>query len=1530
MSKILRKITALLILASMLASILASCATGKNNNNSSGSNNNSSGNNSGDNSNTDTPSGVLKGEDVPSDTEGMIFNSESTLNIILADESLASSVYVDFVWGMKDNLGDRVSVHYSDENDPAEHEVIFGKSNRVVSHMAYSQLEVLLEDKDPAIGGYVLYSDGSSLALAYTEEIGSQHLTEIAAILADFAGYKSLVKTRGVVSSKLYDMYAIYAEEDKAYRDDEWAALEKQVGKELTDAFKDFYKMLYSDGIVSWLANLYEPRECVCDNYVNGVQVCLHPVDKNGNDLCKNGGFYYSNSARNTIGFLPDVESTYQALTFLEMTGMLDRAGGNFGAFLKGQLRSDIVAFTKGLQHEDGYFYHPQWTVEQSRENWARVSRDLMWATSILSKCSANPYYTTPTGSMVGSGGRPKPASSLLTGKISGSSAESVSALVQTAAALPDHLLSVEAFQKYLSKFKMDVYGMGYAAANELAAQVDQLTTANKRLNGALKPVLFEWFEEKHRSDNGLWRPEVDYDGLNTVFKAIMVYSAFKVSFPYAEQAAQSALTVLASEELPGHVCGDYNTWYDIKGLIGNIRAYHPDPNRGEIANEILEKVREIAPMAVRKTAENTARFKKVDGSFSYFPDHCSETSQGMVVALRKDEGDVNASLICSGGMLDHMSMALNVSLPSIFGMRELAMFVDIINDNTFSVKDALPPDVIFNFEEDDIDVEPKGVGYATASGGSAVVVADPYNPSNKVLHFQSLAKSGTWDAITIPNNTVKANNNCLVYDAKLMFAKEGTSQGYLIQMYIGYMNKPSPYFINFTVAGDYVEVWEASSDTFQNSFDRLLGRFLLDEWFKLRVEYYFGYEDVENGLTPHDTVRIKVYINDKLIAVSSNYMDNSMGKFIEGTGTPTDEAKQALFFPMSYLACNMYFDDVYLGYKTIEYKNEKNTEGLLINEDADAERKIYDLDEGAPEDFTISGATTKLDFADGAMNFKSVDGEVTVEIPALNRKTHPNVFSIGYDIKIDSATEGNVFTLALKDPDKGATIVSYTMRAVKTEAGLVLAPIYKGTTVISSAAIPVDGSLHHIEFAFFVDQATTLIYLDGEMIASTEQGVTAKCFLYEMGNAVITYSRKMTATIDNIYCERRVMSFADEVKPKVDRNLYDFSQGSLSEIEGIKTNGTLANGRLSLLGNKYVTIPVNNRAAYVSAHQLSLNIELRNSASEETIYVKYIDAEGKTIVGLVISIKDEVALFYEMMNDVAVGDYIGSCKFKGAGNLLFNLYGNEKALEAYLNDEIILVTNVFNSAEYGEVAAATVTAQNISVDDMYFDGLTITYTAPSVEGSTKDDTDEVITYEYSSIGNYPNRITAQNSTIQNSTIEYAERDGKLTKVFVLNKIVDSYSNGVNVAFADGKTHSSFVFETDMKLTGTLAAGGWRSTVTFYFANQSGGTHLFVMNLRIVDGRLWVVRADNTLVDLGTVVPEDGWFNVRVEAEAGDRSTDPNTGAKFALYINNVAVYTDNTVYHTNTGSIYQVLIQPTSGGTGTMYLDNTVLKIPD
>ena len=57
----------------------------------------------------------------------------------------------------------------------------------------------------------------------------------------------------------------------------------------------------YDTNIIIWLANLYDKDE---------------------------GGFYFSNSARDTIGYLPDVESTAMAFKLMDDGGLFDDFGG--------------------------------------------------------------------------------------------------------------------------------------------------------------------------------------------------------------------------------------------------------------------------------------------------------------------------------------------------------------------------------------------------------------------------------------------------------------------------------------------------------------------------------------------------------------------------------------------------------------------------------------------------------------------------------------------------------------------------------------------------------------------------------------------------------------------------------------------------------------------------------------------------------------------------------------------------------------------------------------------------------------------------------------------------------------------------------------------------------------------------------------------------------------------------------------------------------------------------------------------------
>ena len=90
MKKTFSKLTALLILVTMLTSMLAACSTGAvtgggNSGSGNNSNNNSGNNNTGNNNNSNDTSDTLIGEDVPDGTPGLIYNSSSEMTIIRRD-----------------------------------------------------------------------------------------------------------------------------------------------------------------------------------------------------------------------------------------------------------------------------------------------------------------------------------------------------------------------------------------------------------------------------------------------------------------------------------------------------------------------------------------------------------------------------------------------------------------------------------------------------------------------------------------------------------------------------------------------------------------------------------------------------------------------------------------------------------------------------------------------------------------------------------------------------------------------------------------------------------------------------------------------------------------------------------------------------------------------------------------------------------------------------------------------------------------------------------------------------------------------------------------------------------------------------------------------------------------------------------------------------------------------------------------------------------------------------------------------------
>ena len=170
-------------------------------------------------------------------------------------------------------------------------------------------------------------------------------------------------------------------ENSRTVHDERWAKIEAEHGADVANAMKALYDYYDGERIAEWIASLYDP---------------------------KTGGFYYCKSARDTDGYLPDLESTGQALSVLSEIGAVPR--DKINEILPEKVRRKIVKFVHERQSPvDGYFYHPQWP--QGKENLPtdRYGRDMGHATSILKrvKCDLDgdgidevqyPLYCTVNG----------------------------------------------------------------------------------------------------------------------------------------------------------------------------------------------------------------------------------------------------------------------------------------------------------------------------------------------------------------------------------------------------------------------------------------------------------------------------------------------------------------------------------------------------------------------------------------------------------------------------------------------------------------------------------------------------------------------------------------------------------------------------------------------------------------------------------------------------------------------------------------------------------------------------------------------------------------------------------------------------------------------------------------------------------------------------------------------------------------------------------------------------------------------------
>lgn len=398
----------------------------------------------------------------------------------------------------------------------------------------------------------------------------------------------------------------------------DYSALSPDAARAFDDAISQFGEKTYI-----WLAGLWEPEI---------------------------GGFYYSNSGRDHEGFLPDIESTCQAINMVKTLGMMDHCDRDLRRGLPLDMQKKVLAFAEGLQAEDGLFYHPQWGKEISP---SRRGRDFTWSKDIINELGGSFRYPLVSEQIKSGGERMKE--------------------------LPDYMRSEKAMLEYLDSF--DIMNKSYYMGNTVGSQMPEIGAAG------LRHVVKNYYVEHQNPEYGLWQDNVNYHAVNGLMKISGMFVK-DCPFPNHDAAINSAIAVMLSDEIPGAVVDFYNPWRASWMIIDSLRNAGMDDE----AERQMNKLRGVAAELVRKTSEKMQDFIKPDGSASYFRYFTSSESQRAKVALYKEpEGDVNATAITIRGSLIQPMEFLGVKNAGIYDKSDYDKFIKLIEAQKPPVKKPQP-----------------------------------------------------------------------------------------------------------------------------------------------------------------------------------------------------------------------------------------------------------------------------------------------------------------------------------------------------------------------------------------------------------------------------------------------------------------------------------------------------------------------------------------------------------------------------------------------------------------------------------------------------------------------------------------------------------------------------------------------------------------------------------------------------------------------------------------------------------------------
>ena len=680
--------------------------------------------------------------------------------------------------------------------------------------------------------GYVIAVTDGTLAVYANSDYGYE--MALSGFLKDYTSDKTLVLSDSHVKSE-----KITAEEyaqiiDGLSWENRWDYTEKKHGTEVVKALKRIYDF-YGDSVYQWIANLYD---------------------------IENGGFYYANSARDYDGFLPDIESTTQALWFITASGLTKHLGNDLTVALPEEIVEQTLNFAYSLYDDsDGYFYHKQWGKNIGSE---RRGRDLNSSIDVIRKLGGEVPENTALD------------------RLEGGTASAVSKVTAVSSVRPTGFLSSQSeLLSWLENRKINTDSHG--AGHTIESSASQIKAA-----GYAKFVI-DWLDSK-QLETGLWQEINDknaYQALSGLLKIGSCYSKLGGQMKNCEAMVDTAIRVIKMDLDPSIVIYVYNPWGALKYALSNIKSANATARANNQSlpydyDAEFNKVISEFPSMINATIDKLALFQKSDGSFSYYQANSAAYTQGTHVSLGKAEGDVNGTSLGMTTMYTTFYEILGTPVVPLYNADDYNKFIEIITTLEPVAKTARP-----RFEP--VDFENGKMGehistYATTSGSSKAVEDD--GDGNMALHV--ISPTGIGDQITFKADSPTDEVRSFAYEFSL---RVDSGSGYLYQ--ISLLNSTGGIATMMTVnikSGKFVFADTSSNAYYTGAVTFNEISVSADDWIDIRMEYH---------LLDDDTTRLVLYVNDEFAGESDNYY----GKFAENgslTGTaPKTEASRLQIYSM-------------------------------------------------------------------------------------------------------------------------------------------------------------------------------------------------------------------------------------------------------------------------------------------------------------------------------------------------------------------------------------------------------------------------------------------------------------------------------------------------------------------------------------------------------------------------------------------------------------------------------------------------------